>query len=764
MGFQVGAYDSTKPLVIDPELTYSTYLGGTDVELGLRIAVDASGSAYITGAAGPNFPTSLGAFMTVGVNGTCYDYNYSHSFPCPDAFVTKLSTDGTTRVYSTYLGGSNADVGLGIGVDSSGSAYVTGSTASADFPTTSGVLHSTSNGKGEIFVAKLNADGAGLGFSTFLGGSNDDIAASSTLDGSGNTYITGLTFSTDFPTTTGAYRTSLTTGTCNFSSHDFSCPDAFAAKLNNTGTSLGYATYLGGSSYDAGLGITVDSSGNAYLTGVTVSTDFPVAGAVQGSTGGGNCGPTKSLHPCTDAFVTKLNAAGSGLGYSTYLGGTGDEIGTVVAVDSAGSAYVTGITNSTDFPSTAGAAQPGFGGGACGSSGDTFNCPDAFVAKLNAAGSSFDYATYLGGGSYDAALGITVYAGNAYVVGATGSLDFPRASPIQDTFGGGSCGGSGVIIACPNAFLTKLNAAGSAPAFSTYIGGAGGDIGFGVAVDALGNAYLTGATISADFPTASPLQANLRGQADVFIAKMSTSVTGPGASLSKDSLTFDDQLVDSTSSAKTVTLTNNGDAALTITSVASGGTNGSDFTPTNDCGGSLAPSANCTISVTFKPAAVGNRSATLTITDSGPGGSQTVALSGNGTEVSIAPAEGSSTSAEVAAGATATYNLTFTPDGFTGTLALTCTGAPTAATCTPSPASLSLDGSTPANVTVSVTTTARSIVPPGSQFGPAPTERHTSPPVQVWLLALAMLAAWGRRGALSRVQNPPSRSHLRPPC
>ncbi len=742
VGFEVGAYDRTRPLVIDPELSYSTYLGGTEVEVGFRIAVDGAGSAYITGAAGPNFPTTAGAYRTTlaPLSGTCYvDFSYS-SVPCPDAFVTKLSADGTSRVYSTYLGGSRADFGLGIGVDSSGSVYVTGSTASNDFPTTAGVLQTTGHGMGEIFVAKLNAAGSALSFSTFLGGSNDDIALSSALDSSGNTYITGLTFSSDFATT-GAYRTSLATGTCTFNYHSFSCPDAFVAKLNNTGTApLGYATYLGGGSYDAGLGIAVDGSGNAYVTGTTMSSNFPLAGPAQGTTSGGECGPTQSIHPCSEAFVTKLNAAGSGLGYSTYLGGAGDEIATSVAVDTSGSAYVAGITNSGDFPVTDGAAQAGFGGGACGSAGNTFNCPDAFVVKLNAAGSSFGYASYLGGASYDVAFGIAVNSvGNAYVVGATGSIDFPTANPIQGTFGGGSCSFNGVALACPNAFLTKLNAAGSAPAFSTYLGGAGGDIGFGVAVDALGNAYLTGETVSADFPKANPLQTNLGGQADVFIAKMSTSVIGPGAQLTPN-LWLDYQLINSTSAAKTATLTNNGDAVLNISGVEITGTNASDFSQTNDCGASLAPSANCSISVTFKPTATGDRAGILTVTDNGPGGSQSIGLAGTGTDVSIAPASGSTTSAEVAAGATATYNLTFTPDGFSGTLALTCTGAPTAAICTPSPASLSLDGTTVANVTVTVTTTARSMA------APPITSRRAPPPVGAlpwrglgWL-ALAILA------------------------
>ncbi len=747
IGFEVGAYDKTRPLVIDPELTYSTYLGGTDVELGLRIAVDALGSAYITGAAGPNFPTTS-VTRPFGGNGTinnCYvDFSY-HSFPCPDAFVTKLNPGGTAMLYSTYLGGSRADVASGIGVVSPGIAYVTGSTSSSDFPTTAGVLSTTSHGRGEIFVAKLNEDGS-LNFSTFVGGSNDDLALNSAVDGSGNTYITGLTFSSDFATA-GAYRTSLAAGTCTFNFHTFACPDAFVAKLNNTGTALGYyATYLGGSSYDAGLGVAVDGSGNAYVTGTTMSSNFPLVAAAQGTTSGGECGPTRSIHPCSDAFVTKLNAAGSGLGYSTYLGGTGDELGTAIAVDSAGTAYAAGITNSTDFPVTDGAAQAGFGGGACGSSGNSFNCPDAFVAKFNTDGSS-GYATYLGGASYDGALGIAVNsAGNAYVTGATGSINFPTAFPIQGTFGGGACNTNGVALACPNAFLTKLSAGGLTAAFSTFLGGAGGDIGFGVAVDATGNAYLTGGTVSADFPKAVPLQANLGGQADVFIAKMSTSVTGPGAQLTPDSLAFDDQLKDSTSAAKTVTLTNNGDAALSITSVATGGTNGSDFAQTNDCGGSLTPSANCTISVTFKPTAVGDRTGTLTVTDNGPGGSQSIPLTGTGTDVSIAAPEGSSTSAEVAAGATATYNLVFTPAGFVGTMTLACTGAPTAAVCTPSPASVSLDGTTAANVTVTVTTTARSAAPPISGVRPAPPLMDWPPLRWLGLLSLVLLAALASAG------------------
>ncbi|PYV36779.1 MAG: hypothetical protein DMG06_29945, partial [Acidobacteria bacterium] len=295
----VGAFDTsfnggidafvTKLNPTGTSLIYSTYLGGSDDDPGRAIAIDAAGSAYLTSyTRSADFPITLGAFDT-SFNG---DY---------DTFVTKLNPTGTSLVYSTYLGGSSGDQALGIAVDAAGNTYVTGLTLSADFPTTLVAFDTSFNGILDAFVTKLSPTGTSLVYSTYLGGSNDDRGHSIAVDAAGNAYVTGLTFSADFPTTLGAFDTSF--------NGDY---DVFVTKLNLTGTSLLYSTYLGGSSGDQALGIAVDAASNAYLTGLTLSVDFPTTvDAFDTSFNGG-----------FDAIVTKLDSTGSALLYSTYLGGS----------------------------------------------------------------------------------------------------------------------------------------------------------------------------------------------------------------------------------------------------------------------------------------------------------------------------------------------------------------------------------------------------------------------------------------------------------
>jgi len=463
IAFQVGSYDPSQPLVIDPVLVYSTYLGGSGYVYGSGIAVDASGNAYVTGyTSSANFPTA--SPLQAASGGGPYD-----------AFVSKLNAAGSALVYSTYLGGLSDDRGYGIAVDAAGSAYVTGYTNSANFPTT-GSLQPAYGGGSDVFVAKLNVAGSALVYSTYLGGSGWDEGRGIAVDASGSAYVTGYTSSANFPTA-GPLQGSLGGGSW----------DAFAAKLDVAGSALVYSTYLGGSGDDYGYGIAVDSAGSAYVTGDTNSPNFPTASALQATYGGG-------MH---DAFVAKLNVAGSALVYSTYLGGGSSDYGSAIAVDASGNAYVTGYTASTGFP-TESPLQPTGGGNY-----------DVFVAKLNAAGSALVYSTYLGGSLEDYAYGIAVDAfGNAHVTGTTNSTNFPTLAALQATHGG----------VC-DAFVAKLNAAGSALVYSTYLGGSGGDYGYGIAVDSSGSAYVTGQTSSTNFPTASPLQAS----GGAFLAKIAVA-------------------------------------------------------------------------------------------------------------------------------------------------------------------------------------------------------------------------------------------------
>ena len=485
---------------------------------------------------------------------------------------SKLLIIDPVLVYSTYLGGSGPDAGIGIAVDASGKAYVTGETSSLDFPTMN-ASQPASAGGGDAFVSKLNAAGSALVYSTYLGGSGSDAGTGIAVDGLGNAYVTGQTRSTTFPTTSGAFQTSFGGGFSN----------AFVSKLNAGGSALAYSTYLGGSRFDLGSGIAVDASGNAYVTGQAGSTNFPItSGAFQ-----------TSLRGSGDAFVSKLSAAGSALVYSTFLGGSGFDLGLGVAVDASGNAYVTGETLSSDFPTTSGALQTSFGGG----------YSDAFVSKLNAAGSALVYSSYLGGRGGDQGSGIVVDAsGDAYVTGLTDSADFPTVDPLQPRYGGGG-----------NVFVTKLNAAGSALVYSTYLGGRGGDLGSGIAVDASGNTYLTGSTGSPDFPTVNPFQPAKAGAVfafDAFVAKISPA-NAPGVALSRTVLAFGNQPVGTTGSPQTITVTNVGSQPLLFRRIVSV----SLFPQTNTCGASLAPGQRCIITVTFAPTLRGPKRGLLFLVD-----------------------------------------------------------------------------------------------------------------------------------------------------
>jgi uncharacterized protein (TIGR03437 family) len=492
VGFRLGEWDRSRPLVVDPVLTYSTYLGGNDWDEVEAVAVDASGNAYLMGQTySVNFPTVRPAQGAYG--------GQPGLFTNGDAFITKLSADGTALVYSTFLGGNNSDAGIGIAVDGSGNAYVTGMTRSPNFPT----MHPTQSsmrGGGNAFVAKLSPEGNSLVYSTYLGGTSanfEEYGAAVAVDATGAPYVAGVTASADFPTSPGAFQRSRRTGS----------PTGFVTKFAPDGSRYLYSTYLGGN-LTLPAAVAVDAAGNAYVAGATQS-GFPVtAGALQATYGGGN----------TDAFVAKLNPAGTALVYGTYLGGTdlasegsiqlntafryvmnGGDQALGVAVDSEGNAYVAGATPSRNFPRV-GALQSVYGGGS----------NDAFVAKINAAGNALIYSTYLGGSGFDLARAIALDGlGGVYVAGWTGSVNFPQSEPIQPALGGGT-----------DAFVAQLDASGSHLVYATYFGGSGDDYGLGIAADSSG-AYVTGYTTSRDFrASANAVQKSLNGTGDGFVLKI----------------------------------------------------------------------------------------------------------------------------------------------------------------------------------------------------------------------------------------------------
>jgi Beta-propeller repeat len=471
VGFEVAAYDPARPLVIDPVLVYSTYLGGTGADSAQGVTVDARGNAYITGYTfSPDFPTADPLQPAPGGS------------MASDVFVTKLNANGSALVYSTYLGGNGTEQGLDIAIDREGNAYLTGYTSSRDFPTMN-PLQPAFAGFQDVFVTKLNPAGSALIYSTYLGGNLLEQGHGLAIDRQGNVYLTGFTLSSDFPTM-NPLQPALSNS-----------QDAFVAKLNSAGSALVYSTYLGGSDGDNSIDIAVDRHGNVYLVGLTFSIDFPTANPLQPRLG--DSGPARS----GDAFVTKLDASGTALIYSTYFGGNSQDIGTGIALDVRDNVYMTGSTISTNFP-TMNPLQPSLGLGNA-----------AFVAKLDRSGSALHYSTYLGGSGADEGTGIAVDArGNAYVTGRTNATDFPTLNPVQPT----------PVPPSFNAFLSKLKADGSGFVYSTLLGGSGLDLGGGIALDIRGNAYVVGSTSSADFPTTpEAFQTELRGvMDDAFITKV----------------------------------------------------------------------------------------------------------------------------------------------------------------------------------------------------------------------------------------------------
>ncbi len=502
VGLRLAAYDHTKPLIIDPVLTYSTYLGGTGTDQGMGVAVDGNGDVYMVGqTASTNFPLA------------------TKSATDTDVFVAKFDSSGTLQA-ATVLGGSGTDRGFAIAADT-GAVYIVGDTTSSfDFPLSNAAQPAYGGGGTDAFVAKLNSDDLSLAFSTYLGGSNGEEGLGIALDNAtagGNIYVAGSTLSNNFPTTTGSAAFNAAApgnANCTDPLHPGSfipCSDAYVAKYDNDGVRQ-YAVYLGGPKEDVATAIAVNSAGEVYVTGVTYSfTSFltTTVGFSQTFNGG-----------LTDAFISKLADTGA-VSYDTYLGGNGFDQGQAIAVDNNGNVYVAGITNSTDLP-VANPLQAAYAGGGL----------DAFVVKLNPnLSSQVQYFTYLGGSPQgstvanagrDEAFGIAVNgaSGVAYVVGETMSADFPEKSPLQSVWFGGGNNSWG------DAFVTQIGDSG-ALGWSTYLGGGDDDWANSVTVDGANGIYVAGSSFSSDFPTANPYQAGVAGNSDAILMKLTDTFSPP---------------------------------------------------------------------------------------------------------------------------------------------------------------------------------------------------------------------------------------------
>jgi beta-propeller repeat-containing protein/HYDIN/CFA65/VesB family protein len=605
VSFRIGKFDRTHPLVIDPVLVYSTFLGGSIADGASQIAVDSSENIYVIGGALSNdFPL---------VNPL-----QSNKTGFSEAFVTKFDASGSNVIYSTYLGGTapgHVDGGSAIAVDAAGNAYITGSTNDLNFPTTPGAYLPAPGGVGicgncsDGWVAKLDPTGSSLLFSTYLTGNGNNIQSVPTgiaLDKSNEIYLTGFAYPTGFPITPGAYTTP-TEGVLHI----------FVTKLNSTGSALVYSSLFGGNGNDQAFAIGVDSFGNAYLTGFTSSTDFPVTTTLQEQLVG------------FQAFVVKMNATGSQLVYSTLFG-SGHAFG--IAVDGSGSAYIAGYADDYLFP-TAGPMQT------------HYQNNDAFVSKLDPSGASLIYSIFLGGSNVDQANSIAIDTfGNAYVTGRTQSPDFPTVNAVQPSYSGGTL----CAYNCSDAFVTVVSADGSKLLFSTYLGDTGFEVGNGIAVDPAGSIFVTGVTSSPNFPLVKPYQTAIKvdvqnGGATSFVVKIAGNV-----SITPQRLVFGPapigvfqrQGLGIASAPQTVVFTNNSASPITFTADTFVGTNPKDFSTVNDnCAGSVVQaSGTCTIAIAFTPAAVGIRSANLQLGNSTGDTPYIVSLLGYGSPLTFAPA------------------------------------------------------------------------------------------------------------------------------
>jgi hypothetical protein len=468
-------------------MLWSTFLGGGGADNGYALATDGSGNTIITGSTtSTNYPTTSGAAQRSNGGAT-------------DVVVTKLATDGTTVLWSTYLGGAGDDIARGVAVGPGGDVFVVGSTGSSAFPVTAGAWRTAfGGGAADGFVARLSASTGALVYATFVGASWDDYPRGVAVDANNCAFVAGFTNSVDFPTTAGVVKTTRSPGL-------YDGADGFVTKLNASGSGAVYSTLIGtNSATDEVMAIALDPSGLATVTGWTTSGGFPTtANAFDRTLSNGH-----------EAFVSRLNAAANGYVFSTFLGGAGLDEGYGIAVDAAGATYVTGLTTSADFPTTAGAPQCALG---------AVGYYDAFATKLSATGSALGWSTYIGGSADERGWAISVTsAGLAAVVGNATSSNFPTTSgAYRTTLAGGA-----------DAFCTVINATGTGWKYSTYLGSTGTDCANGVAYQPNGHVVTVGATDNSGFPTTAqaydPAQ-NSAGVNDIFVSSLDVGAVGSTA-------------------------------------------------------------------------------------------------------------------------------------------------------------------------------------------------------------------------------------------
>ncbi|MHA2296531.1 MAG: SBBP repeat-containing protein [Candidatus Hodarchaeales archaeon] len=484
-------------------LAYSTFIGGKDIDNSFEIILDSDNNVYITGR-------TLSYDFPVTDNASDSSYNYGY-----DAFVTKLSNDGSTLIFSTYIGGSGDDYGRAIMLDNENNVYIAGSTTSKDFPTTSNAYDSTYNGGAkDIFIVKLSADGSEILYSTYIGGKNTETCTSLALDSSGNMCFTGATRSIDYPTTDNAFNSMYSGGTG--ASESWVGGDVYITKLSADGSTLLYSTFIGGFANEQSWSIALDNSDNMYFNGYTESYDFPTTNNAYRSIFSG----------MGDSFACKLSTDGSELTFSTFIGGISYDVAYPFVLDDENNMYIPGYTYSHNFPTTRNAYDQALNNGKSivsskynikmfsDSIGDPY-ARDGFLVKLAANGSNLLFSTYIGGSSHEETMDVALDSlGNIIIIGTTHSSDFPVT---YDNLGSKQSSDSGDV------FVSKISTDGSNLLYSTCIGGSSHEEGMFIDIDSSDNVYITGWTFSNDFPVTSNAYDKAHNNSiweDVYVCKL----------------------------------------------------------------------------------------------------------------------------------------------------------------------------------------------------------------------------------------------------